>query len=122
MRNIFDWNIYLAIMRLPNMSTVLDPLSPLATLSLSSPHRVLVVGCAYGGISAVVNLIDLAQGKPRDMVYPGPDMSGKKSRNGVEITVIDERDGYCKFWIQGYCVFNVLIVNQSIPLEHPSLT
>lgn len=83
-------------MHINKMSDLLEPLSPIANLSLSSPHRVLIVGCAYGGISAVVNLLDLAQGKPRDTVYPTPDMAGKKSKQGVEITVIDERDGYCK--------------------------
>jgi hypothetical protein len=65
-------------------------------LSLSSPHRVLIVGCAYGGISALVNLLDLSLGRARQSVYPGPDFKGIKSRDGVEITVIDERDGYCK--------------------------
>jgi len=83
-------------MRLQNISDDFNPLDSLGSLSLSSPHRVLIVGCAYGGISALVNLLDLAQGKPRDTVYPVPDLSGRKSKNGVEITVIDERDGYCK--------------------------
>ncbi|KAF2278036.1 FAD/NAD(P)-binding domain-containing protein [Westerdykella ornata] len=69
-------------------------LDALADFSFSSPHRVLIVGCAYGGISALVNLLDLAQGKPRDTVYPVPSFTGRKSRNGLEITVIDERDGY----------------------------
>ena len=64
-------------------------------LSLGCPHRVLVVGCAYGGISAVLNLLDYAQGKSRQSIYPGPDFKGARSRRGVEITVIDERDGYC---------------------------
>ena len=64
-------------------------------LSLGSPHRILVVGCAYGGISAVLNLLDFAQGKSRQSVYPGPDFNGAQSRRGVDITVIDERDGYC---------------------------
>ena len=67
----------------------------LESLSLGSPHRVLVVGCAYGGISAVLNLLDYAQGKSRQSVYPGPDFNGAQSRRGVDITVIDERDGYC---------------------------
>lgn len=83
-------------MHVNKMADVLAPLSPIVNLSLSNPHRVLIVGCAYGGISAVVNLLDLAQGKPRDTVYPTPNMSGKKSKQGVEITVIDERDGYCR--------------------------
>ncbi|CAN9169052.1 unnamed protein product [Alternaria alternata] len=66
----------------------------LGNLSLSNPHRVLIVGCAYGGISAAINLLDYSQGKARQSVYPGPDFQGVRSRRGVEITVIDERDGY----------------------------
>ncbi|KAF2875382.1 hypothetical protein BDV95DRAFT_486598 [Massariosphaeria phaeospora] len=72
----------------------LDPLSSLATLSIPAPHRILIVGCAYGGISAVVNLLEYAQGKAKQIVYPGPDFKGLKSKNGIDITVIDERDGY----------------------------
>jgi hypothetical protein len=86
-------------MRFQAISDALNPLSPIANLSLSSPHRVLVVGCAYGGISAVVNLLDLAQGKGRDAVYPVPDVKGRKTEKGVEVTVIDERDGYCMFFV-----------------------
>jgi hypothetical protein len=67
----------------------------LGNLSLSNPHRVLIVGCAYGGISAAINLLEYSQGKARQSVYPGPDFQGARSRRGVEITVIDERDGYC---------------------------
>ncbi|CAG5179230.1 uncharacterized protein ALTATR162_LOCUS9098 [Alternaria atra] len=66
----------------------------LGNLSLSNPHRVLIVGCAYGGVSAAINLLDYSQGKARQSVYPGPDFQGARSRRGVEITVIDERDGY----------------------------
>lgn len=82
-------------MRLNNISDGLNPLSSFANLSLSTPHRVLIVGCAYGGISAVVNLLDYSHGKARTPVYPGPDFKGLKSKKGIEITVIDERDGYC---------------------------
>lgn len=78
-------------MRLPNMTEALG------NLTLSNPHRILVVGCAYGGISAVINLLEYAQGKARQSVYPGPDFKGTRSSRGVEITVIDERDGICAF-------------------------
>lgn len=76
-------------MRLSNMTDALG------SLSLPNPHRVLVVGCAYGGISAVINLLEYVQGRSRQSVYPGPDFKGTKTTRGVEITVIDERDGYC---------------------------
>ncbi|KAF2686322.1 apoptosis inducing factor [Lentithecium fluviatile CBS 122367] len=66
----------------------------MGNLSIASPHRVLIVGCAYGGISAIVNLLDLERGKARQPVYPGAEFGGRKSRDGIEITVIDERDGY----------------------------
>ncbi|KAL6705430.1 cAMP-dependent protein kinase catalytic subunit [Coniothyrium glycines] len=73
------------------LSSITDTLG---SISLSNPHRVLVVGCAYGGISAVINLLEYAQGTARQSVYPGPDFKNARSRRGVEITVIDERDGY----------------------------
>jgi hypothetical protein len=76
-------------MRMPSITDTMG------SMSLSSPHRVLVVGCAYGGVSAVVNLLEYANGKGRQSVYPGPEFKGTKSRRGVEVTVIDERDGYC---------------------------
>lgn len=76
-------------MRLPDVT------NGLSSLALSNPHRILIVGCAYGGISAVLNLLDYSQGKARPSVYPGPDFKGARTSRGVEITVIDERDGYC---------------------------
>jgi hypothetical protein len=82
-------SIFYATMRMPNLTD-----AP-GGMSLSSPHRILVVGCAYGGIAATVNLLELANGKARQPIYPGPDFKGAKSRRGVEVTVIDERDGYC---------------------------
>lgn len=76
------------------VSNVTDALDNLA---LGKPHRILIVGCAYGGISAVINLLEYSQGKARQSVYPGPDFGGAKSSRGLDITVIDERDGYCAF-------------------------
>lgn len=76
-------------MRLPDVTDALG------NLTLSNPHRVLVIGCAYGGISAVINLLEYSQGRARPDVYPGLDFHGVKSERGVEVTVIDERDGYC---------------------------
>jgi hypothetical protein len=109
-------------MHLQNIPETVDPLPALGNLSLSSSHRILVIGCAYGGISAVVNLLDLSRGQGRDTVYPVSDLKDKKSRNGVEITVIDERDGYCMLllffftnftnlfgWVPQFRLSNILI-------------
>jgi hypothetical protein len=85
----FDIISDLLNMRMPNLTDAIGG------MSLSSPHRVLVVGCAYGGIAAIVNLLELNNGKARQPIYPGPDFKGTKSRRGIEVTVIDERDGYC---------------------------
>ncbi|KAF2634441.1 FAD/NAD(P)-binding domain-containing protein [Massarina eburnea CBS 473.64] len=85
-------------MRLPG--TIGDALastsSSLANLSLGKAprHRVLVVGCAYGGVTAVVNLLDMERGKARQAIYPGADLGGRRCKGGLEVTVIDERDGY----------------------------
>lgn len=58
--------------------------------------RVLVAGGSYAGLSTVVNLLDLGRGQT-------PRMSEKKSKHDSElglvnwdITVVDERDGFCK--------------------------
>jgi hypothetical protein len=43
---------YFFEMRLPNVTDALG------NLTLSNPHRILIVGCAYGGISTVINLLE----------------------------------------------------------------
>ena len=63
------------------------------------PFRVLVVGGSYGGLSAALNLQDLCRGRPARC---GPKPSdGEPQPEGpqfpVEITIIDERDGFCAF-------------------------
>jgi len=78
----------------------LAPLSPITNLSLSNsaPHRILIVGGAYAGITAVLNLLDLQEGKQeRPAAFPLPKFGGAKSNRGIKITVVDERDGFCKF-------------------------
>lgn len=55
------------------------------------PTRILVLGGGYGGLSAALNLHDLCSGRAARMAAqeaPGP-------RIPVEITIVDERDGYC---------------------------
>lgn len=59
----------------------------------SAPFKVLILGGCYGGLSAALNLIDLAEGRAARQgngVVPGHD--GKVP---VDITIVDERDGFC---------------------------
>lgn len=57
------------------------------------PIRVLVLGGGYGGLAAALNLHDLCSGRAARMALQDP--VGPKIP--VEITVVDERDGYCLF-------------------------
>ena len=55
------------------------------------PYKVLVVGGSYAGLSASLNLLDLCHGKaPRFL----PDTPAPSQKIPVEITVVDERDGF----------------------------
>ncbi|KAF2165865.1 hypothetical protein M409DRAFT_66844 [Zasmidium cellare ATCC 36951] len=59
-----------------------------------SPLRVLVAGCAYGGIATVVNLLDLSLGKsPRGAPNNVPHQAALKGIP-LDIHIVDERDGY----------------------------
>lgn len=60
----------------------------------STPIKVLVAGCAYGGIATVVNLLDLCLGKsPRGSPNEAPCEAALKGIE-VDIHIVDERDGY----------------------------
>ena len=70
----------------------------MGSVPTNSPVRVFIAGGCYAGIAAAVNLLDLANGRnPRheapDVDYPHhPD----HKTVDLEITIADERDGYCK--------------------------
>lgn len=58
------------------------------------PYKVLIIGGSYAGISAALNLIDLCTGKtPRGGARVG-DFDASKAPINVEITIVDERDGF----------------------------
>ena len=66
--------------------------------SESAPVRVFIAGGSYAGLSAALNLLDLASGS-------NPRMSGQAyphvlnfEKIDVEITIADERDGFCKYF------------------------
>jgi hypothetical protein len=59
------------------------------------PFKVLVVGGSYAGLSATLNLLDLCEGKQPRFTRTGTETT-RAGKLPVEITVVDERDGYCR--------------------------
>ena len=60
-------------------------------------NRVLVIGGSYAGLSAVVNLLILAHGGAHaPSIVPFPELDGKPLESDVEITLVEEKDGWCK--------------------------
>jgi uncharacterized protein with NAD-binding domain and iron-sulfur cluster len=58
--------------------------------------RVFIAGGSYAGLSAAVNLLDLGNGlSPRMSNEPYAHHPSVPKVN-FEITIADERDGYCK--------------------------
>ncbi|KFY18694.1 hypothetical protein V493_08406 [Pseudogymnoascus sp. VKM F-4281 (FW-2241)] len=58
-------------------------------------NRVLVIGGAYAGLSAVIHLLELANGgEHRPTSITLPPITGKPLRTSVQITMVDERDGF----------------------------
>ena len=56
-----------------------------------------MAGGSYGGLSAALNLQDLCQGlAPRCGSKPAEGEQVETSRFPIDITVVDERDGYCE--------------------------
>lgn len=62
---------------------------------VEQPLRVLVSGGSYAGLSVTLNLLDLCNGLPSRFVgeKSAPDTSQQVP---LEITIVDERDGFCK--------------------------
>ncbi|KAL1838800.1 hypothetical protein VTJ49DRAFT_2193 [Mycothermus thermophilus] len=71
----------------------------MGSLPEPQPFRVLIAGGSYGGLSVAVNLQDLCRGLPaRSGPKPEEDSGTPQSAPApeipVDITIVDERDGY----------------------------
>lgn len=61
----------------------------------TDPFKVLVIGGSYGGLASIVNLLDLCNSRsPRTAAVPPPITSTTKVP--IDITIVDERDGFCE--------------------------
>lgn len=77
--------------------------------SSNQPWRILIVGAAYGGITALMHFIDLCNGRTRPSHRDDlPKFEGEVPERGVNVTVIDERDGFCMFDQFPFCYFSLV--------------
>lgn len=58
--------------------------------------RVLVVGGSYAGLSATINLLDLGNHVNPRFNYPNYKHDADAPRTPIEVTIVDERDGFCE--------------------------
>lgn len=63
----------------------------------SAPVRIFIAGGSYAGLSTAMNLLDMASGANPRMA--GEDFAHVPNfeRMDIEITIADERDGFCKY-------------------------
>jgi len=61
----------------------------------SQSCRVLIIGGSYAGLSTALTLVDLSRGQIPRFSYDR-EIAPPAHRIPVQITVVDERDGYCK--------------------------
>jgi len=81
------------------MPSALPPIQP-PEITAQRPWRILIVGAAYGGLTALMHFIDLSNAKQRpDHRADVPKFEGAVPARGVDVTVLDERDGFCMFSI-----------------------
>lgn len=58
--------------------------------------KVFIAGGSYAGLSAAVNLLDLGDGLSPRMAHERYQHHPSVPKVNFQITIADERDGYCK--------------------------
>lgn len=73
--------------------------SAAAAHGTTTPFRILVAGGSYAGLSAALNIQDLCSGRAPRCGTPTEPSESDATANAdiaVDITIVDERDGFCK--------------------------
>ena len=77
------------------LSIIMQLNGDIAGTTAGEPYKVLVIGGSYAGLGATLNLLDLCHGKP--CRFTGKTDSWEPCEQiPVQITIVDERDGFCK--------------------------
>jgi len=63
----------------------------------SAPCRVVVAGGSYGGITSVLTLLDLIDGKPLRVGSETQFSRDLRVQRKLEIVLLDKREGFCRF-------------------------
>lgn len=73
---------------------------------ISRPFRVLIAGGSYGGLTTAIHLLDHCSGAKAKAAAASIAASENESTQPtqsvpnpvrVDVTIVDERDGFCKF-------------------------
>lgn len=70
---------------------------PSAETTSTAAAKVLVVGGSYAGLAATLNLLDLCDGLPPRFAYEKDPQVDEQKKASVEVTIVDERDGFCEY-------------------------
>lgn len=68
----------------------------MGSLPTVPPFKVFVAGTSYAGMSTALNLLDLSKGESPRLAHAPYEHHPDFSNVPVEITIADERDGFCK--------------------------
>jgi hypothetical protein len=80
---------------IPDLRLLNMPSNEGAPSTLVTPFKVLILGGSYGGLAAALHLLDLCKGRPSR--FASEPIEGIRFGGfPVDITVVDERDGYCE--------------------------
>jgi hypothetical protein len=96
--------------RFATESTAIPHHTTMGSIPDSAPVvRVFIAGGSYAGLSAAVNLLDLGDGLSPRMAHKRYTHHPSVPKVNFQITIADERDGYCKYFLflfpRSICIF-----------------
>lgn len=78
------------------LNKIMSNASSFQERSSDASWKVLVVGGSYAGLAAATNLLDQCEARVARFLLGSAEESDPGPKVPVEITIVDERDGYCE--------------------------